>query len=120
MTRSHIVLGFYRVATWPTENSVSESDSFNPVLGFYRVATLHAVEQYAAEQQVSIPFWVSTASRLNDEAVLHAVNNVSIPFWVSTASRRGKIGQVFRNFMFQSRSGFLPRRDGAVHRQRPW
>ena len=130
------VLGFYRVATladadFSRVNEVFQSrsgflprrdpsfssafsqvsDRFNPVLGFYRVATHRFDARQGRAECVSIPFWVSTASRLGisrlmlptrscfnpvlgfyrvatrDEINLKTPGTVSIPFWVSTASR---------------------------------
>ena len=107
------VLGFYRIATRHSRSRRCTQRCFNPVLGFYRIATTRLGGQHNAAGTVSIPFWVSTASRHAAVAVgPREPREVSIPFWVSTASRRGVTETEHRQVMeFQSRSGFLPHRD---------
>ena len=90
----------------------SKMDSFNPVLGFYRIATPESggicmSEKFQSRagflphrdrrsppggwlpRRVSIPCWVSTASRQDNRASDGPADRVSIPCWVSTASRQG-------------------------------
>jgi len=107
------VLGFYRIATTIIEALANSALGFNPVLGFYRIATALGRDRWDVVDEVSIPFWVSTASRrgsrssqsqscsrFNPVLGFYRIatllgqlrgpdHRVSIPFWVSTASRHG-------------------------------
>ncbi len=106
------VLGFYRVATHQSSSSQPDLKPFqsragflprrdaprildfpvlgcfNPVLGFYRVATSWTDTEDNELGYVSIPCWVSTASRHCDRVTPINCFPVSIPCWVSTASRQ--------------------------------
>ncbi len=161
------VLGFYRVATSSSNSAATSASGFNPVLGFYRVATgrmnttVDRIERFQSRvgflprrdrrpsrqswrpRSVSIPCWVSTASRHGHELPRRERFGVSIPCWVSTASRQDaecdqpKDEDGFNPVLgfyrvatdptarkgrtanpFQSRVGFLPRRDPARGRRR--
>ena len=88
---------------------------FNPVLGFYRVATRQWNQPQTGYPGVSIPFWVSTASRPGRRRSRHrarACFNPVLGFYrvATVRERRSRC----RASGFQSRSGFLPRRDRAM------
>jgi len=84
---------------------------FNPGVGFCSVATERR-QRGGVERLVSIPVWVSAPSRQFLVFCGQRLGVVSIPVWVSAPSRprqeqgppRGRVG-------FQSRCGFLLRRD---------
>ncbi len=94
--------------------TIIKKTCFNPVLGFYRVAT-HRERSRSRDTSVSIPCWVSTASRPADGLPRLLSQDVSIPCWVSTASRPSVGTDPVRTKEFQSRVGFLPRRDHTPH-----
>gem|GEM_PF-2026180 len=108
-------VGFYRIATVSSSGRSSALVGFNPGVGFYRIATRlvllttlaleylfqsrcgflphrdHDLTQRLVRvRHVSIPVWVSTASRPAGDRVWTPRRVVSIPVWVSTASRQLK------------------------------
>ena len=73
-------------------------------------------------RQVSIPQWVSGPSRRPTTVAETLSQSVSIPQWVSGPSRRELGCETVLLLVFQSRSGFLVRRDKCaegVHGPRP-
>ncbi len=129
------VLGFYRVAT-PDDDDVAESyRCFNPVLGFYRVATFvretsdadHGMFQSRAgflprrdrrvRRRTQHPqlrfnpvlgfYRVATSDVLRPETASECFNPVLGFYRVATRRAAIRVGFI----QFQSRAGFLPRRD---------
>jgi len=89
--------------------------SFNPGVGFCSVATLFLVRHADLLSTVSIPVWVSAPSRPTLYRRDHPSRKVSIPVWVSAPSRREfPDSDVDLEVLFQSRCGFLLRRDSPV------
>ncbi len=130
--------GFLPHRDYPVHRSVrSGCGSFNPGVGFYRIATragrrparrlTHSFQSRCgflphrdgrfvgvgeAEVQVSIPVWVSTASRPvgRSRAVAHfRCFNPGVGFYRIATDRAIDLDGVDREF--QSRCGFLPHRD---------
>ena len=87
---------------------------FNPVLGFLPVATAAGRSWSRRGRPVSIPCWVFSPSRRQDMAARPGqTTRVSIPCWVFSPSRRRRTTTMcLTAWMFQSRAGFSPRRDG--------
>jgi len=86
---------------------------FNPGVGFCSVATLSFMRRSPRRGPVSIPVWVSAPSRQGGDRVDAPRRRVSIPVWVSAPSRRTIAVVAIAEAMFQSRCGFLLRRDTA-------
>ncbi len=91
-----------------------EKFSFNPVLGFYRIATSALTTLALNFSNVSIPFWVSTASRPQNQGLteceIDCFNPVLGFYRIATVFEVGVSAELL---LFQSRSGFLPHRDTA-------
>ena len=90
-------------------------DCFNPGVGFYRVATDDNFFTLTHTLTVSIPVWVSTASRRTRESGLSSLLdrfNPGVGFYrvATNVNDNGSTG--IRRF--QSRCGFLPRRDEII------
>ncbi len=109
--RFNPVLGFYRVATRPQTLENNRLNGFNPVLGFYRVATSSAPHAPEPPIRVSIPCWVSTASRRSPDEC--SATKMKFQSRVGFLPRRDRSASDFgfTENWFQSRVGFLPRRD---------
>ncbi len=115
--RAHVSIPF-----WVSSRSrpPSEQDAgrgtprFNPVLGFFPVATMEKAAETTQLDEVSIPFWVSYRSRPTvrwaRQHGFKSFNPVLGFFPVATSSATPRSS---RNASFQSRSGFLPGRDGT-------